>query len=116
MLCLYFIKSIVYLYSIINNKLFYGFLLGLLVNRLIMLSETKKNSIDFTNDKRIKELFGTYIYYKLLHINNELTPKITGMLIDLDNKYLLELVNNDNLLVEKYNEALEVLEEYNLIN
>jgi hypothetical protein len=77
----------------------------------------------FYSDERLKELFGTYLFNNLFKIEKDevlpkmrneldsLVPKITGMLIELDNNELLTLVNNTDLMKEKYNEAIKILEK-----
>jgi hypothetical protein len=106
MLSLYLIKLIIFLFS---YKLFYGFVIGYL------LANNYNKYIKFYNDKRIKEILGTYIFYKLINIDTNNTPKITGMLLELDNFELLNIVNNDIILYEKYDEAINILRNYNLL-
>jgi hypothetical protein len=75
----------------------------------VLYIERYSKQISFYNDKRIKEVFGTYLYYQLIMNDEKLAPKITGMLIELDNYELLSLVNNAELLKEKYEEAVKIL-------
>jgi hypothetical protein len=103
-------------------------ILTLLVNLLVIttfvaylftLDYQYEKFANFYNDKKMKELFGTYLYYQLLKIEEEtkqiygtgLVPKITGMLIELNNDELLTLVNDYDAIKAKYYEALNVLAE-----
>jgi hypothetical protein len=110
-------------YSIITISLFINLLILSLFILYMYISDIYFDKLnkynEFYNDKRMKELFGTYLFYQFLKIEEEtkqiygtgLVPKITGMLIELDNSELLTLVNNSELIKEKYYEALKVLAE-----
>jgi hypothetical protein len=135
MLALLLVKSVSTLivrviYSLQNDAYLFSILISIVLTNILtnIINNKYKNEIiqdvdylqninyrEYYNDIRMKELFGTYLYYRLLNIDSLLAPKVTGMLIELDNNTLLSLVNNDELLKEKYNEAIKVLQEVNYV-
>ncbi|OAP62979.1 polyadenylate-binding protein, cytoplasmic and nuclear [Fonsecaea erecta] len=59
-----------------------------------------------------KQMLGEAIYPKIQQIQPELAGKITGMLLEMDNSELLALIDDDNALRSKVDEALTVYDEY----
>ncbi|KIW86107.1 polyadenylate-binding protein, cytoplasmic and nuclear [Fonsecaea pedrosoi CBS 271.37] len=59
-----------------------------------------------------KQMLGEAIYPKIQQIQPELAGKITGMLLEMDNSELLALIDDDNALRAKVDEALTVYDEY----
>jgi polyadenylate-binding protein len=61
---------------------------------------------------RKTEMLGEAIYPRIHATHPDLAGKITGMLLEMDNSELLHLLENEEALLNKVNEALQVLEEY----
>lgn len=59
-----------------------------------------------------KQLLGEALYPKIAEINSELAGKITGMLLEMDNVELLNLIDDSSALRTKVDEALNVYDEY----
>ncbi|KKY21421.1 putative polyadenylate-binding protein [Phaeomoniella chlamydospora] len=59
-----------------------------------------------------KQMIGETLYPKIQAQQPELAGKITGMLLEMDNSELLSLVDDDDALRAKVNEALTVYDEY----
>ncbi|KAI8088641.1 Polyadenylate-binding protein, cytoplasmic and nuclear [Halteromyces radiatus] len=59
-----------------------------------------------------KQMLGEALYMKIAPKQPELAGKITGMLLEMDNKQLLDLVEDQKALEGKVNEALLVLHEF----
>jgi len=59
-----------------------------------------------------KQMLGEVIYMKIVPSQPEQAGKITGMLLEMDNKELLHLLENHDAMNAKVNEALAVLQEY----
>ncbi|KAF8651458.1 hypothetical protein AX16_004757 [Volvariella volvacea WC 439] len=59
-----------------------------------------------------KQIFGEYLYVKIQDIQPALTGKITGMLLEMEDSELLTLAHNDDALIAKVNEAVNVLNEH----
>ncbi|KAL9617299.1 MAG: hypothetical protein Q9160_007879 [Pyrenula sp. 1 TL-2023] len=68
--------------------------------------------ISQVNPQQQKQLLGEAIYPKIQAQQPELAGKITGMLLEMDNSELLSLVDDDNALRAKVDEALNVYDEY----
>ncbi|KAK4536816.1 hypothetical protein CDCA_CDCA09G2841 [Cyanidium caldarium] len=67
--------------------------------------------------KQQKQMLGErlypLVYHRLVRQNKrDLAPKITGMLLEMDNSEVLHLVESPEALHEKIDEALEVLEQH----
>jgi len=60
-----------------------------------------------------KQMLGEAIYPKIFATNPELAGKITGMLLEMDNSELLNLIEDNEALDVKVQEAMVVLEEFN---
>ncbi|KAF7505443.1 Protein phosphatase PP2A regulatory subunit B [Endocarpon pusillum] len=59
-----------------------------------------------------KQMIGEAIYPKIAAQQPELAGKITGMLLEMESEELLGLVDNDEALRAKVNEALSVYKDY----
>ncbi|KAI5123325.1 hypothetical protein M0805_001750 [Coniferiporia weirii] len=61
-----------------------------------------------------KQMLGEILYMRIAPIHPDLAGKITGMLLEMDNAELLNLVHSPDALDGKVNEALAVLNEFSL--
>ncbi|KAK0210819.1 polyadenylate binding protein [Desarmillaria ectypa] len=59
-----------------------------------------------------KQMLGEVIYMKIAASQPDLAGKITGMLLEMDNAELLHLLENNDAMNSKVNEALSVLHDY----
>ncbi|KIW02029.1 polyadenylate-binding protein, cytoplasmic and nuclear, variant 3 [Verruconis gallopava] len=59
-----------------------------------------------------KQMLGEALYPKIHEQHPELAGKITGMLLEMDNAELVNLISDDNALRSKVQEALTVYDEY----
>jgi len=59
-----------------------------------------------------KLYLGEKLYPLVANLNGEKAPKITGMILELDNAEILMLLEDSNSLKEKVAEAVLVLDEY----
>ncbi|OAA51861.1 poly(A) RNA binding protein [Metarhizium rileyi] len=59
-----------------------------------------------------KQILGEIIFPKIQAINSELAGKITGMLLEMENSELVNLIEDDAALKAKVDEALAVYDEY----
>ncbi|KYK54935.1 polyadenylate-binding protein [Drechmeria coniospora] len=59
-----------------------------------------------------KQMLGELIFPKIQAINADLAGKITGMLLEMDNAELINLIEDDVSLKAKVDEALAVYDEY----
>ena len=59
-----------------------------------------------------KQLLGEALYPKIHASQPDLAGKITGMLLEMDSSELLYLIENDEALTAKVQEALDVLDEF----
>jgi len=59
-----------------------------------------------------KQMLGEVLFLKIAPTQPELAGKITGMLLEIDNSELLLLIENEEALNNKVNEAIVVLNEY----
>jgi polyadenylate-binding protein len=57
-------------------------------------------------------MLGEALYPKIHEQQPELAGKITGMLLEMDNAELVNLITDDNALRNKVQEALTVYDEY----
>jgi hypothetical protein len=116
MIELFITKLLLSIVLFLKNNTLYSYIIALfLANLFLEMNKNKKYYKSFYNDVRLKELFGTYLYYRYIKIDEKLAPKITGMLLELDNSELISLINDDKLLDKKFYEAKQVLNEYNMI-
>jgi len=60
-----------------------------------------------------KNMIGERLYPQIYQINQDLAGKITGMLLEMDNGELLILLQDQDALNKKINEALDVLRDHN---
>ncbi|KAJ8292971.1 Polyadenylate-binding protein, cytoplasmic and nuclear [Rhodotorula toruloides] len=60
-----------------------------------------------------KQMLGEALYPRIHASQPELAGKVTGMLLEMDSSELLYLLENDEALAAKVQEALDVLAEYN---
>ncbi|THW32201.1 Polyadenylate-binding protein/Hyperplastic disc protein [Aureobasidium pullulans] len=59
-----------------------------------------------------KQMLGEVLYHKIRKQQPELAPKITGMLLEMDNTYILDLIADDVALYNKIVEATRVYKDY----
>jgi len=59
-----------------------------------------------------KQILGEMLFPKIQSINGELAGKITGMLLEMDNNELINLIEDEAALKAKVDEALAVYDEY----
>ncbi|THX66980.1 Polyadenylate-binding protein/Hyperplastic disc protein [Aureobasidium pullulans] len=59
-----------------------------------------------------KQMLGEVLYHKIRKQQPELAPKITGMLLEMDNAYILDLIADDVALYNKIVEATRVYKDY----
>ncbi|GKT94261.1 polyadenylate-binding protein [Colletotrichum tofieldiae] len=64
------------------------------------------------NPGQQKQILGEVIFPKIQAIQPELAGKITGMLLEMDNAELVNLIEEESALKAKVDEALGVYEEY----
>ncbi|KAI9676202.1 MAG: Protein phosphatase PP2A regulatory subunit B [Trizodia sp. TS-e1964] len=62
--------------------------------------------------QQAKQMLGEQLYPKIYNIHPELAGKITGMLLEMENTELLNLLDDENALKAKVSEALTVYDEY----
>lgn len=60
-----------------------------------------------------KQMLGEVIYMRIASSQPELAGKITGMLLEMDNSELVHLLESNDALNAKVNEALSVLQDFN---
>ena len=65
---------------------------------------------------RRKRIIGETLYKKIHTFDSQKAGKITGMLLEMDDKDLFKLLGDTKKLSEKINEALAVLREHNEAN
>ncbi|KAJ0109919.1 hypothetical protein J7T55_014720 [Diaporthe amygdali] len=59
-----------------------------------------------------KQILGEAIFPKISNLQPELAGKITGMLLEMDNQELINLIDDDTALRAKVDEAMNVYDEY----
>jgi len=59
-----------------------------------------------------KQMLGEVIYMRIANSQPELAGKITGMLLEMENTELLQLLDSPDAMNAKVNEALNVLQEF----
>ncbi|RYO85420.1 hypothetical protein DL766_006505 [Monosporascus sp. MC13-8B] len=64
------------------------------------------------NPQQQKQMLGEMIFPKIQAIQPELAGKITGMLLEMDNAELVNLIEDDQALRSKVDEAMAVYDEY----
>lgn len=80
------------------------------------LKKNKKEFMDMNNEKQ-KNILGNLMFQRVSEsklASKTQIPKVTGMLIDmeiLDYAEIIDILENDEALKERVNEALEILEE-----
>ncbi|XXG95839.1 Protein phosphatase PP2A regulatory subunit B [Hypoxylon texense] len=65
-----------------------------------------------SNPGQQKQMLGELIFPKIQAIQPELAGKITGMLLEMDNQELVNLIEDDGALRAKVDEAMAVYDEY----
>ncbi|KAL9944906.1 Protein phosphatase PP2A regulatory subunit B [Verticillium nonalfalfae] len=65
-----------------------------------------------TDARQQKQIIGELIFPKIAAQQPELAGKITGMLLEMENSELITLIEDDNAMKLKVDEALGVYEEY----
>lgn len=64
-------------------------------------------------EEQNKQYFGTLLFEQIKSLQPTKTPKITGMILALGLDVVKKLLQNENELKNKVNEAVQVLEKYN---
>jgi polyadenylate-binding protein len=62
-----------------------------------------------------KQILGERLFPQVQAVQPDLAGKITGMLLEMDNSEVLLLLDNQEALVAKVDEAIEVLKQHNAI-
>jgi polyadenylate-binding protein len=62
-------------------------------------------------EEKRKQVIGGRLYPKVFDAQPELAPKITGMLLEMDNTEIIELLESPAALEKKIQEAMDVLKE-----
>ena len=70
------------------------------------------NVLNAAPPQQQKQMLGEALYPKIHEQQPELAGKITGMLLEMDNSELVNLISDDNALRAKVQEALTVYDEY----
>ncbi|KAI0138941.1 polyadenylate binding protein [Hypoxylon sp. NC0597] len=65
-----------------------------------------------SNPQQQKQMLGELIFPKIQALQPDLAGKITGMLLEMDNSELINLIEDDNSLRAKVDEAMAVYDEY----
>ncbi|KAI0009203.1 polyadenylate binding protein [Xylariaceae sp. FL0662B] len=65
-----------------------------------------------SNPQQQKQMLGELIFPKIQAIQPELAGKITGMLLEMDNSELVNLIEDNGALQAKVDEAMAVYDEY----
>jgi len=65
-----------------------------------------------SNPQQQKQILGENLFPKIQAIKSDLAGKITGMLLEMDNAELVHLIEDDEALRSKVNEAHAVYDEY----
>merc|ERR1719216_196277 len=68
--------------------------------------------LNAANASQQKQMIGERIFPKIQHREPKLAGKITGMLLEMDNMELLHLLEDEQALMLKINEALVVLNSH----
>jgi polyadenylate-binding protein len=71
-----------------------------------------QNQIAQAQPAQQKQILGEMLFPKIQAINGELAGKITGMLLEMDNSELINLIEDEAALKAKVDEALAVYDEY----
>ncbi|KAL6892858.1 polyadenylate binding protein [Trichoderma longibrachiatum] len=71
-----------------------------------------QNQLAAAQPAQQKQILGELIFPKIQAINSELAGKITGMLLEMDNSELVNLIEDEAALKAKVDEALAVYDEY----
>jgi hypothetical protein len=74
-------------------------------------TQDSNRSCDTVSIEQQKEQLGDQIYLKVVSEYPDTASKITGMLLDMDIERLREISEDDDMLMEKVGEAVQVLEE-----
>ncbi|KAL6717524.1 Protein phosphatase PP2A regulatory subunit B [Lecanora helva] len=69
-------------------------------------------AVEAAQPSQQKQLLGEAIYPKIQVLQPELAGKITGMLLEMENQELISLIDDNDKLREKVDEALAVFNEY----
>jgi len=62
-----------------------------------------------------KQILGERLFPLVQSLQPELAGKITGMLLEMDNSEVLLLLDNQEALENKVDEAIEVLKQHNAL-
>ncbi|KAK4130955.1 polyadenylate binding protein [Trichocladium antarcticum] len=64
------------------------------------------------NSQQQKQILGESLFPKIQALQPELAGKITGMLLEMDNQELVNLLEDESALIAKVNEAMSVYDDY----
>ncbi|KAF7304813.1 Polyadenylate-binding protein [Mycena kentingensis (nom. inval.)] len=77
-----------------------------------VIPEIEDSALASASPMEKKQMLGEVIYMKIASTQPELAGKITGMLLEMDNNELVQLIESPDALNAKVNEALTVLNEF----
>jgi polyadenylate-binding protein len=63
--------------------------------------------------EQARNILGEKLYHRITKMYPEQAAKITGMLLEMDNSEILNLLDSGDLLTQKVDEAVEVLRQHN---
>ena len=93
-------------------------LLKLKVNEAVMVLKayealrTQTSELSAATPQQQKQLLGEHLFYSINQIYPEQAGKITGMLLEMDNSEILHMLDSQELLKMKVEEAVTVLKDH----